>query len=141
MTEKARKKTGPKSLYSPELVDTLCAAYSLGIGLRDTANSAGISYETLRNWRKESREHPRGPKGGLYPKMRDALARRVAQATQEKKSLDPGWWLAHVRPKRWGAAATRLEHSGPGGGAIPVEQRFVVVLPALEPDAPKPKDG
>jgi len=112
--DKRRKglKPGRPTLYNPETIKILCAAYSTGIGLTDSALAAGVSVETARAWRRESKANPDGPKGRFYPMLREALAQSILRASDEIKRTDQRWWLSRMRPKRWGDPAKRVELSG-----------------------------
>jgi len=105
-------KMGRPSAYTDDVVRTICSAYATGVSLADASRAAGISYSTAKAWRKESRENPDGPMGDFWPMLRDALSKAIVTAAHQKRTTDPGWFLARMRPQRFGDPTKRLEFTG-----------------------------
>jgi hypothetical protein len=105
-------KMGRPSAYTDDVVRTICSAYATGVSLADASRAAGISYTTAKAWAKESRENPCGPKGDFGPMLRDALSKSIVTAAHQKRTTDPGWFLARMRPRRFGDPTKRLELTG-----------------------------
>ena len=126
MTKKHAKKSMPKhrvlpgppnrpgrpTAYTPDVINAVCSFYATGVSLVDAARSAGISPATARAWAKESSENPKGPKGEFWPMLRKALAQSITAAAADKKRSDPGWFLARMRPKRFGDPTKKIELGG-----------------------------
>ncbi len=70
---------------------------------------AKISFATAKNWAKESRENPDGPKGAFWPMLGGALAKSLLKAAADARQRDPRWFLARMRPKRFGDPSTKVD--------------------------------
>ena len=109
---KGYARRGPPGLYNDETVNLLCSAYATGISLADAARVAGISVTTAKAWAKESKANPSGPKGEFWPMLRAALSKSVLRAADDVRRSDPKWFLARMRPRRFGDPTKRLELNG-----------------------------
>jgi hypothetical protein len=109
LTAKRKRKAGRPSLYTQERIERLCAAYSTGLSLADSAMVAKISVATAKAWVRESKANPKGPKGEFWPMMRGALARALMTAADDVKRSDPRWFLSRMRPKRFGDPTKRVD--------------------------------
>jgi transposase-like protein len=107
-----KRSPGRPTIYSAEVAVLLADAYASGVSLVDAARSVGIGATTVKAWYRESREKPDGPKGNFGPMMRAALSKSIVSAAKEKRKFDPGWFLARMRPRRFGDPAKRVELSG-----------------------------
>ena len=106
MAEKKGKAGRPTKL-TPQLAKDLAAAYSVGIGLRHASRCVGISEATVRNWIRYGKADPDGPFGDFLRQMQTALSASILRAAEAKQRVDPGWWLAHMDPKRWGSQSVK----------------------------------
>lgn len=102
-------KVGRPTLYTAKLAEQIAMFYATGVGLKDAADAAGVGYQTVKDWLRQSEENPTGPKGKFRPMMTEALAASIVVAAQRVNKMDPKWWLSKMRKARWGDQPMKVE--------------------------------
>jgi len=108
---------GRKSQYTPDVVNRITQAIALGSTYELAAAYGGITFETLRVWRKT--------KPAFSAAVKDAEGRAVVGwlAKIEKAANDGAWQAAAWKLERRYTrdyGRTIQEHTGPDGGPIEV---------------------
>lgn len=138
-----RAELSPRSgrvALTPELIETIALNVASCAPLKDCAQAAGISRETLDEWLRRA-DDPREP-DPIYRSLAESVARArstavvgmAATARSGRKGWQGSAWLLERRyPEEFGPPKRQLEHSGtgPGGGIRVVGS---VELPAEVPD-------
>lgn len=113
--------------FTEETIERLCEALVVGASLEGAARYAGISYNTLNNWR-QGRGFPAGTKAEEKQEFLDRLTRAESAVELDylvgiqKAAKDDwraaAWWLERRRPKEYGKRA--IEVTGANGGPIEI---------------------
>lgn len=124
--KKGRPKRGKgrPSLLTPERETRLLARIAEGLPLRQAANLAGMSYETLNRWRIQGEAKGAKPEfRHFWQSLRKAQALAMERLVSRiQKAARKDWkaaaWLLERRHADEFARPQRMEHSGPGGSPI-----------------------
>lgn len=151
MTPAGIVRVGTPSKLTQELIAEIVTNLATGAPVEVCAGAAGISTPTLQEWMARGiRADELNPETGQPFEPPESLYRELAIAVERARS---GWWLRtygvissgkngwqgrawlaeRKDPHALGPPAKRLEHSGPGGGAIRIVPSSVEI-PAEIPD-------
>ena len=122
---------GRKSKLTPEIQKTVCDNLRGGCYVLTACARAGISEATYYSWLQKGEEGKRPYLEFLESvKKAEADAEALAVGTVLRVAFDPerpNWqaamtYLERRYPQRWGrrVVEAQVEHSGPGGKAIPL---------------------
>jgi len=130
------KRTGRKTLLTPEVTDAVVRLLKAGNYLSQTARYLGLDPTTLNSWRARGNELMASGREDLdeYEQMfvDFSIAVESAKAEAEIRAVDiirkampkdwraATWYLERTNNRDWGATQ-RTEVSGPDGGAIPID--------------------
>jgi hypothetical protein len=120
-----KRKPGPASKLTPELVEQLCAVLRKGHTYRAACARSGIDDRTFRDWMAEGLEARTGPKWGLYLAVREAEGEGEASLTdivRDAAEIDPQyakWLLERRHPVDW-ARKEQIAVTGGEGKALEV---------------------
>lgn len=113
---------------TPERHAKVLECTRFGMPLSHAASYAGVDVSTVERWVVKGERGGREPYKTFARDLRHAqgedMYRSLLVIAQAEKAGDwkaAAWKLSRRYPKHFGDHAT-LEHSGPEGGAIPVEQ-------------------
>lgn len=110
----------PANKLNPEVQEIICRAIRSGNYLHTAAEAAGVSRQTVWNWKEK------GEKAltGKYRDFFDALKKAEAEAVQRNVALiqiaaetqwtAAAWWLERKHPNDFGRLE-RVEHTGADG--------------------------
>lgn len=118
MAKKKKKKQtgegpGRPTVFTPDVVQKLESAFSLGATYEEAAAFAGISKRALFYHLEENEEFLH-----RIEAHRDSLILK-ARTTMVNNLQDPQWAKWYLERKAKKEFSTRLEHSGPDGGPMP----------------------
>lgn len=116
--EKKKRSRGRPTKLTDETIDALCEKLSKGFTYAVACAHAGISYQTLLNWKRDHGEAKSGFYFDLFDKLRTAEmeGRGLMEARALKES--PALHVLERRyPEDWGKI-DKHEHSGPDGSDI-----------------------
>ena len=111
---------------TPEVRARILEALRVGATYRAACEYAGVSDDSLARWRAAD--------AGFAEALKSACAQAymrnlgIIQKAATKMWQAAAWWLERKFPEEW-ARRDRFEHTGPGGGPIPV-QHDLSKLPA-----------
>lgn len=115
-----------KMKYTPELGDKICEMIAEGNSARQTMKSLGLSIRSLYHWRRDNPDFAQAleiAREDYADSLADELceiAENEPDVQRAKLKIDARKWVAaRMKPKSWGDRQA-LEHSGPGGGPIPI---------------------
>lgn len=141
--EKPKHPGGRPTKCTPEVIAEFANLMAAGNYFETACDYVGLSKQTAYNWIKRGQEAlaaaddldavPEGER--IFVEFMDATHRSAAQAEVRNVALiqqaardgAPGdwrasaWWLEKRKQDTWGEKRTKLEHTGPGGGAVQVE--------------------
>lgn len=118
---KPAKKPGRPTLLNPTRQATLLNAIEEGLPLKEAAEIAGISYDTLNRWQNHGKNESAPPE---YRQFCQLLRRSKAVAMQvnvsaireaAKRDWRAAVWILERRFPADFARQQQIEHSGPGG--------------------------
>ena len=131
-----KKRTGRKTLLTPDVTDAVVRLLKAGNYLSQTARYLGLDPTTLNSWRARGNELMASGRTDLdeYEQMfvDFSIAVEAAKAEAEIRAVEiirkampkdwraATWYLERTNNKDWGATQ-RTEVSGPDGGAIPID--------------------
>lgn len=144
MAEEEKRRPGRPTKCTPELIESFATYMGAGLYFEDACDLCHIVRSTGWRWLQWGEEAIEEAEGVLEDVAEDkrlyaefcntvraraaaALARNAALIQQRAEGDHPGdwraaaWFLEHRRPDTWGKREQKLQHSGPGGGKIPVE--------------------
>lgn len=110
----AKRKPGRPTKLTDERVETILVALRAGNYLETAARVAGVSYQTLNEWRKDFPEFSEA----VEKARAEAEARNVAMVQTAARSTwhAAAWWLERSFPSRFGRRDRHeVEHSGSVG--------------------------
>lgn len=119
--KKSAKKPGRPTLLNPTRQATLLSAIEEGLPLKEAAEIAGISYDTLNHWTNRGESETAPPE---YRQFCQLLRRSQAVAMQvnvsaireaAKRDWRAAAWILERRFPADFARQQQIEHSGPGG--------------------------
>jgi len=124
----AKRRTGAPTKYSPEIAKVISEAIADGVPIKHTATLAGISFQSLCEFRRRYPEFDQQIREAFSAAIRTRLAivKRAMESKDEAIALRAAtWWLTHAP----GAAehfseSRRVELTGDGSAAS-----VVVFLP------------
>ena len=133
-------RTGAPSKFSDDKEAAVIAAIAEGGTLADAAAAADVDRSTVKRWlAADDREEFRAQYVQARQDQADAFADKILDIARNDKrdpscrrvEIDALKWLAGKRKPKVYSDKTEHEHSGPGGGAIPIlnEIKFTFVKP------------
>ncbi len=136
---KTENRVGRPSKFTPEVVVELERNIGAGLPYELACGLSGIAYSTYRTWMVAAEQDDADPLlVEFLERIRHAEMLAEARFAAQWIKETPGDWratrdyLARRWPNRW-ANKERIEHSGEGGGPIPV----TLILPDNKRDPPK----
>lgn len=124
------RRPGRPTKLEPERKERILQALKAGNYRQVACEYAGVSYGTFSKWMAQGVRRPATEYGEFRKAVLEAerqaevtCVARVMKATETDWKA-AGWWLERKRSSRW-ARKEKLEHSGPGGGAIPVKAKIL----------------
>jgi hypothetical protein len=119
-----RSRTGRPTKLTPAVRAAICRDLELAVPLKYAAEANGVPESTVYDWiaRGESGTEP-------YADFAHAVTRSIARSVVKltRKALAGGsgssaaQWNLERRFRQYYGPVQRLEHSGPAGGAIPIQ--------------------
>jgi len=116
---------GRKTKLTRKVQNAICASIRGGNYVEVSAQAAGITPQTLRNWMKRGEEEGEGPYFEFFEAVQKAKAEAQMKMVSiiEDASIDSwqaaAWWLERTDYKRWGRKdRAQVEHTGKDGGPI-----------------------
>ena len=110
-TTPAPARTGRPRKYNPSTVRKICRGIAAGLPFKLAAAHAGITGNTLTQWRREFPD--------FDEKVEQAIAAGIkSRLNQIKKAGDEGdwkasaWWLEHVCPEHFARSRVDVAHIG-----------------------------
>lgn len=132
------RKTGRRSLLTPEMEERILTAVRAGNYLDDAARYAGITDRTIFNWMKRGRDALDAAGGDddlvdpdeqMYVRFFRSVERARSAAVVRNLSIiqraaevnwqAAAWYLERTNPRKWGRRDT-LEVTGEDGGPVQV---------------------
>ncbi len=145
---KAKEPKGYK--FSPEVRTAILQALRAGNIIEHAANYAGIHKDTFFEWAKLGRKNPESEYGKFIQECDIAIGfsavrdmKVIDDAAQDGTWTAAAWKLERRFPELFGTR-TKLEHSGPEGGYIPLVLSSTIASPdnsAKAPLLPEPDSG
>lgn len=120
---------GRPTKLTPTVVKALCSAIRRNATYELACASAGITYQTFRNWMIAGESGDSGPHVEFFDAIKKAEAASALKhlATVERASSRnwqaAAWMLERRYAEGYGRQKVQHEHSGPDGGPIPFELR------------------
>jgi hypothetical protein len=125
----ARRKPGPGSTCTPELTEEVCVHLRKGTPQPIACEAVGLNWNTARDWNRYGRQGKEPYATVWTPEIKrakaDYIAGRLAKHYElgekgDAKAIE--WELERLGGKRFWRPEWRakVEHSGPGGGPIPL---------------------
>lgn len=117
---------GRKSKYTPETIEKLTHALSMGATYELACAYAGISFDTFNDWRKEKVEFLEAIKEAEGRAVVGWLA-KIEKAANDGNWQAAAWKLERRYPRDYGRTVQEQEHSG----GLTVEVRYVKPEPQV----------
>lgn len=116
---------GRPTLYDPDYCDALVAFMARGYSMTAFAGDIGVCRDTITEWAKVHPEFSSAVKRGQAARTK-CLEETLIKGETGPKVTAHIFALKNAAPEEW-KDKVQQEHSGPDGGAIPVE--WVIVDP------------